>query len=119
MNLLRWLLIFVCNVFPPFLGRLAAKVCNKMPAYKEEEGKFRTDVGLCALGILRQGDISGFLGWVAKYPLPDFIDCWEALLNDRAIRIFFRPSEGKWKIGACPRRSFGKANLPLILNRDW
>ena len=106
MNLLRWLLITIANLVPSkILRRTATHICNRIPSYSEEEGAFRSDVALCALGLLRYGDINGFEYWLTHYPFPRR---WMG--HAHLLCIDFK--QGKWRVfGLNARRNFGKAQL--------
>ena len=111
MNFVRWFLILVANTAPVRTRRWAAKVCRtRVPPYPEEKGAFRTDVAICAFGILRAGDVGGFTEYLRLYP---FEERWMGFYP-RDIYIPF-PSQGRrWAVFSSvnvPRR-FGKAVLP-------
>lgn len=107
MNLLRWLLIATANLVPSkILRRTATHICNIIPSYPEEEGAFRSDIALCAFGLLRYGDINGFEYWLARYPFPRR---WTSGYY-RLLCVDF--IQGKWYVfGLNARRNFGKAQL--------
>jgi len=109
MNFLRWLLIASCHLLPSWIGRRAAWLCNRyVPAYVDQAGGFRTDVGLCALGLLRRGDIEGFLYWVWKYP---FDNRWAWMVDPRWFRVAYNAEQG-WHVGTTKYpRQYGKAIL--------
>ena len=115
MNILRWLLIAACNSLPSKLGRVAIALCYRLPAYPEEAGCFRTDVALCALGLLRQGDIKTFERWIARYP---FAERWNGFFHPRLLKVSHQDGIG-WRINSITHSPghFGMAVIPLKAQR--
>ena len=106
MNALRWLFIVACNILPERMGRISALLCrNIVPPYKEEVGAFRTDIALCAFGLLRHGDVEGFLYWVQRYP---FDNRWNGFYQHQVQVAFY---DGAWRVNTPGVLTFGKATL--------
>jgi len=93
-NIIRSFMISIATAFPPNVGMLAAKICNQIPSYPDESGCFRTDVAICAIGILRQGGIKEFEHWVARYP---FCERWQGMFHPNLFKIHFNQERG-WHI---------------------
>jgi len=106
MNLFRGLLICLCHILPPKLGRIAARLCNDyVSPYPDERGCYRTDVAFCAIGLLRQGDVEGFRIYLGKYP---FVERWQGFFHPRLFYISF--FNGEWRITTVRiPRPYGKA----------
>jgi len=111
-DILRSLMIFVATAFPPMVGMLATKLCNRLSSYPDEKGGFRTDVAICALGILRQGGIEEFEHWIARYP---FVERWQGMFHPRMFKVQFTQDQG-WhilNITHCDRK-YGRAVIRTL-----
>jgi hypothetical protein len=109
-NVLRSFMIFFATVSPPRVGMIAAKICNRIPPYKGEEGSFRTDVAICVVGILRNGGIEQFEYWLGRYPFPNR---WQGFFHPLLYGIRYTPERG-WRIYAGTHIPiyYGKAFVP-------